>query len=52
MKLDGMLEIKLGNYESIGIEIAVNQDGNYGKAVENARKLAAYLMNELKYFSR
>jgi len=38
---------KTGNYESIGIEIAVNSDGNYVKAVENARKLAAYLMNEL-----
>ncbi|OOR30485.1 S-layer homology domain-containing protein [Bacillus cereus] len=38
---------KTGNYESIGIEIAVNEDGNYEKAVENARKLAAYLMNEL-----
>ncbi|HDR7515138.1 N-acetylmuramoyl-L-alanine amidase [Bacillus mobilis] len=38
---------KTGNYESIGIEIAVNSDGNYAKAVENARKLAAYLMNEL-----
>lgn len=38
---------KTGNYESIGIEIAVNQDGNYEKAVENARKLAAYLMNDL-----
>ncbi|KAA0798985.1 N-acetylmuramoyl-L-alanine amidase [Bacillus sp. JAS102] len=38
---------KTGNYESIGIEIAVNSDGNYTKAVENARKLAAYLMNEL-----
>ncbi|MGG5739987.1 MULTISPECIES: S-layer homology domain-containing protein [Bacillus cereus group] len=38
---------KTGNYESIGIEIAVNSDGDYVKAVENARKLAAYLMNEL-----
>ncbi|UNP77150.1 S-layer homology domain-containing protein [Bacillus nitratireducens] len=38
---------KTGNYESIGIEIAVNSDGDYAKAVENARKLAAYLMNEL-----
>jgi N-acetylmuramoyl-L-alanine amidase len=38
---------KTGNYESIGIEIAVNSDGNYAKAVENARKLAAYLMNDL-----
>ncbi|HDR4514598.1 GW domain-containing glycosaminoglycan-binding protein (plasmid) [Bacillus cereus] len=36
-----------GNRQSIAIEIAVNQDGNYDKAVENARKLTAYLMNEL-----
>ncbi|EJV82524.1 S-layer homology domain-containing protein [Bacillus cereus] len=36
-----------GNRESIAIEIAVNQDGDYNKAVENARKLAAYLMWEL-----
>ncbi|PQZ57221.1 N-acetylmuramoyl-L-alanine amidase [Bacillus sp. MYb209] len=36
-----------GNRESIAIEIAVNQDGDYKKAVENARKLAAYLMGEL-----
>lgn len=28
---------KTGNYESIGIEIAVNSDGNYTKAVENAK---------------
>ena len=33
-----------GNRESIAIEIAVNEDGDYNKAVENARKLAAYLM--------
>ncbi|EMA6344658.1 S-layer homology domain-containing protein [Bacillus cytotoxicus] len=36
-----------GNRQSIGIEIAVNRDGNYEKAVENARKLTAYLMHEL-----
>lgn len=36
-----------GNRQSIAIEIAVNQDGNYDKAVENARKLTAYLMKEL-----
>ncbi|HHT7190670.1 TPA: S-layer homology domain-containing protein [Bacillus cereus] len=36
-----------GNRESIAIEIAVNEDGDYNKAVENARKLAAYLMGEL-----
>lgn len=35
-----------GNRESIAIEIAVNQDGDYNKAVENAEKLAAYLMEE------
>ncbi|UNT71655.1 N-acetylmuramoyl-L-alanine amidase (plasmid) [Bacillus sp. N447-1] len=36
-----------GNRQSIAIEIAVNQDGNYEKAVDNARKLAAHLMKEL-----
>ncbi|MGF2716834.1 N-acetylmuramoyl-L-alanine amidase, partial [Bacillus cereus] len=35
-----------GNMESIGIEIAVNQDGDYNKAVENAEKLVAYLMKQ------
>lgn len=47
MKMVGMLEMDregTGNRESIAIEIAVNQDGDYNKAVENARKLAAYLM--------
>ena len=39
MKLDGMLEIKLETM-NLSDEIAVNQDGNYEKAVENARKLA------------
>ncbi|WP_410491885.1 S-layer homology domain-containing protein (plasmid) [Bacillus thuringiensis] len=36
-----------GNRQSIAIEIAVNSDGNYDKAVDNARKLTAYLMKEL-----
>ncbi|EJS46906.1 hypothetical protein ICG_05496 [Bacillus cereus BAG1X1-3] len=36
-----------GNRQSIAIEIAVNSDGNYDKAVDNARKLTAYLMREL-----
>ncbi|HDR4351013.1 MULTISPECIES: S-layer homology domain-containing protein [Bacillus cereus group] len=36
-----------GNRQSIAIEIAVNSDGNYDKAVDNARKLTAYLMEEL-----
>ncbi|PGT90135.1 N-acetylmuramoyl-L-alanine amidase [Bacillus thuringiensis] len=35
-----------GNSQSIAIEIAVNQDGDYNKAVENAQKLVAYLMKE------
>ncbi|HFU7090097.1 TPA: S-layer homology domain-containing protein [Bacillus cereus] len=35
-----------GNRQSIAIEIAVNRDGNYNKAVENAKKLAAHLMKE------
>lgn len=35
-----------GNRESIAIEIAVNSDGDYNKAVDNAKKLAAYLMKE------
>ncbi len=35
-----------GNRESIGIEIAVNQDGDYNKALENAKRLAGYLMNK------
>ena len=50
MKMLGMLEMEpegTGNRESIAIEIAVNEDGDYNKAVENARKLAAYLMGEL-----
>ncbi|PEQ44220.1 hypothetical protein COL10_31630 [Bacillus cereus] len=38
-------ETGTGNRKSIAIEIAVN--GNYDKAVENARKLTAYLMKEL-----
>ena len=34
------------NRESIGIEIQVNQDGDYNKALENAKRLAGYLMNK------
>lgn len=37
-----------GNRSSIGIEITENIDGNYEKAEENAKKLIAYLMHELK----
>lgn len=33
-----------GNYQSIGVEICVNSDGNYQKAVENAVTLTKILM--------
>lgn len=33
-----------GNYQSIGIEICVNSDGNFAKAVDNAIKLVKTLM--------
>lgn len=36
-----------GNLHSIGIEICVNQDGNYKKAIENAVKLVQKLMKDL-----
>ncbi|MED3685240.1 S-layer homology domain-containing protein [Bacillus thuringiensis] len=35
-----------GNRQSIAIEIAVNRDGDYDQAVENAKKLVAYIMKE------
>ena len=34
------------NENSIGIEICVNEDGNFKKAVENAAKLVRYLMKK------
>ena len=36
-----------GNMESISIEICVNRDGNYNKAVQNAIELTRHLMNQL-----
>lgn len=36
-----------GNYNSIGIEICENIDGNYNKAEENAIALIIYLMKQL-----
>lgn len=36
-----------GNRTSIAIEICVNEDGNFGKAKENAKALVQYLMKEL-----
>lgn len=35
-----------GNSHSIGIEICINRDGNYRKAVENAIELTKYLMKK------
>lgn len=35
-----------GNTESIGIEICINEDGNYQKAIKNAAKLVQHLMNK------
>lgn len=37
-----------GNNESIGIEICVNSDGNYKKAVQNAAELVAKIMKDEK----
>ena len=36
-----------GNMESISIEICVNRDGNYNKAVQNAIELTRHLMKQL-----
>lgn len=35
-----------GNQYGIGIELCVNQDGNFEKTFENATKLVAYLLKE------
>lgn len=37
----------IGNYNSLGIEICINKDGDYDKAYQNAVDLVLYLMNEL-----
>ena len=44
---DGKGKYGITNQNSIGVEICVNADGNYEKAVENAAKLVNHLMNEL-----
>lgn len=36
-----------GNTESVSIEICVNRDGNYNKAVQNAIELTRHLMKQL-----
>jgi N-acetylmuramoyl-L-alanine amidase CwlA len=37
-----------GNRKSVAIEICVNEDGDYEKAIKNAAELVAHLMKELK----
>lgn len=43
---DGKGENGITNDNSIGIEICVNKDGDYNKALENAEELTAYLLNK------
>lgn len=35
-----------GNMNGIGVEICVNQDGDFDKALDNAERLTAYLLKE------
>ena len=44
---DGKGKYGITNQNSVGIEICVNADGNYEKAVANAIELTKYLMKEL-----
>lgn len=44
---DGKGKYGITNQNSIGIEICVNADGDYGKAFKNAVELTKYLMKEL-----
>jgi len=37
---------KKGNTQSIGIELCINEDGNYIKTIENGVKLVKYLMEK------
>ena len=37
---------KTGNLYGIGVELCVNEDGNFNKTFENATKLVAYLIKE------
>jgi N-acetylmuramoyl-L-alanine amidase len=43
---DGKGKYGITNHNSIGIEVCVNEDGNYEKAVENAVDLVKYLMDK------
>lgn len=44
---DGKGKYGITNQNSVGVEICVNADGNYDKAVANAVELTKYLMREL-----
>lgn len=44
---DGSGPHTITNQNSIGVEICINQDGNYNKAVDNAVELVKQLMQEL-----
>ena len=44
---DGKGKFGITNQNSVGVEICVNSDGDYGKAVENTVELVKYLMKEL-----
>ncbi|MBE7009903.1 MAG: hypothetical protein E7418_00245 [Ruminococcaceae bacterium] len=44
---DGSAQNEITNMNSIGVEICVNRDGNYEKAVDNAVLLVRKLMHEL-----
>ncbi|EKS4345293.1 N-acetylmuramoyl-L-alanine amidase [Clostridium botulinum] len=43
---DGGGRYGIGNHNSIGIEICINSDGNYNKAVANAIELVKYKMKQ------
>ena len=45
---DGGKSAKIKNRNSIGVEICINSDGNYEKAVQNAAALTSRLMKELQ----
>ena len=44
---DGKGKYGITNQNSVGVEICVNADGNYEKAVKNAAELVKHLMKEL-----
>lgn len=44
---DGKGKNGITNQNSVGVEICINEDGNYKKAVEKAKELTKYLMKEL-----